>query len=524
MKQVYLSAKNVAVAAMMVGITFSATAQNNSTVATFATGGSFSAEDNKVEFFLHSGNHGQIMKVGEAFGDFNNAVIREGEDVYGHVGRGFAHPLGKDIVVKYNVAGDNVEAIDTLKEVGGLNGMTIIGDYLVATFGFGATGSYVQVFDKNDLSKPALYSDEQITANVGGFTIMEDIAFFSFTQNDTGKIAGISFEDNEISPLGVFELDTLSSGIGALVNDGFAVYALSNKYDQNFSKVRSTVTKLDEELNYQTVLVPNASGAIGINNGLLYANFGQGLGSMSTDSLVIIDSTINGITYSGGSFDAVNDHFVLLQTDYFSFGNLLVIDADSNVIFKEEVPISGSAISNMQVAFPMVMNDSASAQAGAEVLVDVLGNDDLNPSLTSVVTMLSTPAQGTAEIDSNWALYTADSAFAGADTFKYFVSTLLFSDSGSVYINEEVVSAIRNILNLEVSLAPNPVVSDLNLSFGEDFTGTVSVISIDGRTVLSQEVYNQNAVKLNASNLPKGVYVVAGKSVNGAFAAKFIKK
>lgn len=524
MKQIYLLTKNVALAAMMTGISISATAQNNSTVATFATGGSFSAEDNKVEFFLHSGNHGQIQKVGEALGDFNNAVIRDGEMVYGHVGRGFNHPLGSDIVVKYNVSGDKVVTMDTLKEVGGLNGMVILNDYLITTFGFGASGSFVQVFDKNDFSAEAIYSDSQITANIGGFTVMGNEVYFSFTQNDSGKIAGISFEGDEIAPLGILGLDTLSSGIGSLLNDGTSVYALSNKYDQNFMRLRSTVTKIDSNLDYQTVLVPGASGAIAINDGLLYANFGQGLASMSADSLVIIDSNLNDINYAGGSYDTVNNHFVLLQTDYFSFGNLLVIDADSNVIFKEELPISGSAINTMQVAFPTVMDDSAMVQLGAEVLIDVLANDEINPALTSVISMLTVPSQGTSAIDSNSILYTADSAFAGADTFKYIVSTLLFSDSALVFINLEIASAIRNLLNIGVSLAPNPVVTDLNLSFGEEFTGTVSIISIDGRTVLSQEVNGLNQLRLNTYDLPKGVYIVAGKSLNGAFAAKFIKK
>ena len=75
------------------------------------------------------------------------------------------------------------------------------------------------------------------------------------------------------------------------------------------------------------------------------------------------------------------------------------------------------------MADPVATNDLASAEAGADVIVDVLGNDSDADGDTLTVAILAGPENGTATTNpDNTVTYTPNAGFAGVDSFEYEIS------------------------------------------------------------------------------------------------------
>ena len=117
---------------------------------------------------------------------------------------------------------------------------------------------------------------------------------------------------------------------------------------------------------------------------------------------------------------------------------------------------------------PIAADDAAQTSAGVSVLVDVLANDtDVDGDMLVLASIVQTPTNGTAAIESGQIRYTPNSTFAGADTLVYRAS------DGSLTADALVI--------VTVSAQPNaaPIATDDAAQTDEDTSVLVNVLAND---------------------------------------------
>jgi hypothetical protein len=95
----------------------------------------------------------------------------------------------------------------------------------------------------------------------------------------------------------------------------------------------------------------------------------------------------------------------------------------------------------------------------------------------------------------------------------------LFKMGEGINPNDGILESTSNL-----KIHPNPSSSVFNLDFKEPTSGEINVIDVNGRTLFSQEILEQNSFELNLENQSSGMYFVKIKSDSGEYSEKIIKK
>ncbi len=98
-------------------------------------------------------------------------------------------------------------------------------------------------------------------------------------------------------------------------------------------------------------------------------------------------------------------------------------------------------------------------------------------------------------------------------------------DFNGVYTYSNII-AIKNDANIDASIFPNPT-SDGNISVEiigeyEKIKGFWSVIDLQGKVVVKNQSFEGNVLKINLSELPKGMYIISIKTQNNIWQKKVI--
>jgi hypothetical protein len=128
---------------------------------------------------------------------------------------------------------------------------------------------------------------------------------------------------------------------------------------------------------------------------------------------------------------------------------------------------SDTAVANVANLAPAAEDDTATVDANADVLIDVLNNDsDPNNDLLSV-DEVSTPDNGTAAIEGTSVRYTPTADFSGTDVFSYTIS-----DTGGLTATAMVTVTIN-------STNQAPVAADDTASTVQDTPVDIAVLDND---------------------------------------------
>lgn len=174
--------------------------------------------------------------------------------------------------------------------------------------------------------------------------------------------------------------------------------------------------------------------------------------STNEDVALIIDVQLNDINLGAGSLYTIlltspaNGTTTLLSVDsvlYTPFLNFYGIDTFTYEVYNEdEIPSSGTAQVVITVLpqpdFPIANNDFDTTSVEVPKIADVQGNDiNFDPEFL-VTSIVSAPANGTAEVIGGVSvLYTPADDYFGNDSFTYSVcnpSTIGFCDTATVYM------------------------------------------------------------------------------------------
>lgn len=379
---------------------------------TLSTGGSFSASDSYAKIYSYHPDKDTLYVQDSVPGDFSNDVLYDGEYYYLHVGRSSGHPAGGDAIYQYEE--HSFDVVDSIQPISGTNNIAVHDDHLVITRGFGAGSEYVRVYDRNDLGAGPTYAKDSISNSVNGLTLMGDSAYLGYTENDSGRIATLDLSTSTPSLDTIYEMDTLSAGIGALVNDSDDVYALSERYagPPTYALMYAAVTQFDPSTgsySTDTNSYGSSSPVIARNDSIW----------MSIDSALNVYDVATGnfpnffpVDYTAGILDPDADRFYFQRTDYSTTGDLLITDAAGTRIDSFSTDISGTALS---------LADSVRTMAGVDTTI--CSNADL---------MLN----GTASTDSAMWMSSGSGSFTYPDKLNTtYMPSSADTSSGSVQIS-----------------------------------------------------------------------------------------
>ncbi len=97
--------------------------------------------------------------------------------------------------------------------------------------------------------------------------------------------------------------------------------------------------------------------------------------------------------------------------------------------------------------------------------------------------------------------------------------TTHFVDSPCDYIKVST----ENPLFTSINIFPNPANDILNIDFKDDFTGSIDILDISGRIIISNSQKAKNTIQFDISSLAQGTYFVKLKTDKGGHVSKFVK-
>ncbi|MFH1320791.1 MAG: T9SS type A sorting domain-containing protein [Bacteroidota bacterium] len=251
----------------------------------------------------------------------------------------FAYVAAEDSLVMYDI--DNYTRVAAIK-LPGLQKMAVYDSLLLVSRGYGAFDDYVVVYNKNTLDSIKVFSS--VSDQCNEIIIVNDTAYVGVPGgygSSSGKIAVIDL--NSLDFVREENLDTLGKEIGSLCTDGNKIYTVNSIGWMENGVVSHYDVALAMVDTFVQVGTPASKGVM-LKDGLLYANYGQGLGTYNINTLQIQDTAIIPLSYTGSAFDTINSLFYLSTTDYFSYGKTYVYDFTGTVVDSFDVGISPEAI------------------------------------------------------------------------------------------------------------------------------------------------------------------------------------
>ncbi|MEM6261822.1 MAG: Ig-like domain-containing protein [Bacteroidota bacterium] len=486
-------------------------AQSFTERAFFTTGGSFSAPGNYVKCYEYDPVSNAATVIDSSFGDFSNAVTQENQFVYYHVGRAGANPAGADLIVKLDAR--NTDRVDSATNVSGTQNIALYNDWLLINRGFGATGNYFLAFDKNDLAAGPAFQDADIPTSTSGMTILNDTAYVSFTQNDTGRLARFDLTGMLPTFVDIVAMDTFTSGIGDLFTDGQRVYGLAQKFDANFALVRARVVTFDPATSSWTAdSTGRASGGVALYDNFLYADFGNGLGRYDVSTQQEDLSFSLSVGYNSAVFDTLNELLYVQQSDFFSFGRLAVLDTITLMGDSISTDISGSAITLTYNSVPTAGADTFTLPNNQPFSLPeslLLANDTDSDGDSLTFSLVQNGVSG------SWAngVYQPQSGFNGTDGLLYAATDVWGrSDTVEVVLNVTFPASLADAqTQSDLTAYPNPFQDRLMVSWDKplESIGKLEVFSANGQAVYSAVVNpGINEVPVQLAGLPTGTYWV----------------
>ena len=489
----------------------------------YTTGGNYGSSGNWVRTYTYSPVTKVIACIDSSLGDFTNDVLSENQFVYSHIGRGSLNPSGPDVINKYSFLTQG--RVDSAPNVSGLQKMMIYNNYLITTFGYGASSGYMRIFNKNSLSIGPIYTDTALQVFAGGMAIVRDTLFVYYTEHDTAHMAIYDLTGTTPAYVGSVQFDSLTAGLGELFVVGNLIYGLNEYTDYSTSPptiLTAGVVRYNT-LNgsYSFAPTPRAFNGIGLIGNSLYANYSNGPGVFDIAGNSLVSNPAFSMDYSGASIDTLNYYGYFMTTDYFSTGRMYAIDQGGAIVDSFDTDVSGGPIAFQYNGLPVANSGSGNTPVNTPYIYNMLlisGDADGGPVSFSVN---QNPANGTASFNNNILTYTPNAGFVGSDVLRYLV-TDIWGDtiSGDYTIHVGLSNADDFTSSQILNIFPNPTSDRVTIQFPGNEPCEILVSDLSGRILVSKEMYSDEQISLQ--ELPVGVYVVQAVCKN--WQARLIRK
>jgi enamine deaminase RidA (YjgF/YER057c/UK114 family) len=174
---------------------------------------------------------------------------------------------------------------------------------------------------------------------------------------------------------------------------------------------------------------------------------------------------------------------------------------------------------------PFVANDYDTTLKNTPDTINVTINDTDCSGGPLTVTIIKSPADGTASLDGDSIIYTPNTGYTGADSILYQV-TNNNGDTADAWVKITVLSTsgIFGISkNVSMSVFPVPVSNELNVVFDNSGATIARVYDMLGNVVLTTSFHN-NSNRISTSSMANGLYLIElSDETNGIIGtAKFV--
>lgn len=291
-----------------------------------ASGGAFTDPDNKVKLYRYDSQTREVELFDSIPGRFTREIVVDDRSAYISV---------DSMLYKYDV--NTLERKDSIV-VSGINRMAIHKNFLIITRWFPATANYIEIYNKNDFS--LLYKDTNVNAFTKGIAIHKDTAYIAVTAFDSGKVAVISLANASPSFIKEINLDTTAKGMEDIFTDGKKIYTLSYPYGTSYNALTS-YDLTNGALTHD--VMPKAMEGVGFRNGMLYANFGNGLQAYNTTTQTL-GKVVNSMNYYRGIYDSIDSWFYLIDNNFTGNNKIYILSEDGETMDTFEVGMSTEAI------------------------------------------------------------------------------------------------------------------------------------------------------------------------------------
>jgi hypothetical protein len=287
----------------------------------YTSGGNFLAPNNKVKIAAIDGN--KDKSIDSIKGDFSDAVkiyhdkVAKRHEGIAHVGRA----SGNDLIVRYNL--DTYTFIDSVSS-GGVKGLAINQEKLVVVKGYGSKGAKIDILNARDLS--FVTGIPEITNDCSDVEIYGDSAFVTHSlpvksgyPDSLGYVSIIDLRQNKL--VKTISLGADAKGLSNLIIDKQPDGKL-HIYYSNFGK--GQLVSIDNLVFHsikgsQTLDVTDKKifGIKKTNPSLTAIDVNK----FSSDTATHVTQVANG--FVGCEYDTVNNLYLILKTDYATYGKLI---------------------------------------------------------------------------------------------------------------------------------------------------------------------------------------------------------
>lgn len=383
-------------------------AQNGVERIVIVNGGKFGDPTENVNVMLYDPVSGNSTVIDTIQTESVQQILLEGSTAF---------VAAQDSIVKYDLStGERLAA--TAFGAPSTAKLGIYNDYLLAGNWYGLSGGNLRIFNKDDLS--FVDSIPQVSKGARDFVIVGDTAYIvqNFTNQFFSDSAGyISVVDlKRMRFVRDIPLDPTDE-LGRIVHVQGRLYGLNPNAETIEVYDIATGQVLPKRFTGVDMQTDPIGDRLLIHNNLLYTKMNNGIGVYDLVTNQVIDTTLIDTFATAFALDTINDLFYLTQTDFFSFMRGGIFDANGTKTGAFSTGFSPEAIGIVYNDLPIANNDGGFTPTNQSILLDVLGNDEDDGSLT--VALVSNPQHGMVTIQGDKLLFEPDAGFTGFDRFTY---------------------------------------------------------------------------------------------------------
>ena len=381
----------------------------------------------------------------------------------------YAYIAAQNVILKYDL--DNYELMASVDFPGlSAHQLEIYEDQLLATNYFGQVMNNIYVFDKSDLT--VVDTVQEITHPGGTMAVFGDDLYVS--QNFKGSI-------DACPPFGCFN-DTLGylARIDLTTNQWIENITLDNNGNEcgRIVKYNNTIVALNEVSNTVTVYLPstgvNVTEAVAADittmryrteaettPGALVSLFDGGVGVLAENVLtadVFIDTPATAFAY-----DLVNDHFYVVDTDFFSYNNGYAFNSAGDHLFDFPVGINPEAVAVHYNHQPVGLDFETNSRDTIIIDVNDFATDPDDDDIVAI-RVENAPINGVLTILEDGSVRYVSLSPGSADAFRIEVCDEKLNPLCS-FIDVTILSttAVASTVFNDVSVYPNPVEKQLQI-------------------------------------------------------------
>jgi hypothetical protein len=171
---------------------------------------------------------------------------------------------------------------------------------------------------------------------------------------------------------------------------------------------------------------------------------------------------------------------------------------------------------------PFANRDQASTFRNTPKTIDVLANDFDCAGAPLQIVNVGSPLHGSAVLNGNKVVYTPNTNFFGVDSFPYTISSSNGTATAFVLVSVFSISDIDEHQSNRVMIYPNPAERTIHVRSDETIAH-VLLMALDGREILSSEIFPRKEMQLDVSSVAQGMYLVRIINANGLQVVKRIQ-